>query len=101
MREKVILYLYIFSCHIIGPLVKDETVVAFILALPRKLARGLVNRAALFAWWTGAWANEGDVFFLTVYLCVFYRSSHSSHRYLSETGIQDRATLYIVGSALE
>ena len=49
------------SCHTTGPLVKDETVVAFILSLPRKLLRGLVNRAALFAWWTGAWANEGDV----------------------------------------
>lgn len=60
------------SFHITGPLVKDETVVAFVLALPRKLVRGLVNRAALFVWWTGAWANEGDVF-LRVYLCVFYK----------------------------
>ena len=41
--------------------------VAFILALPRKLVRGLVNRAALFVWWTGAWANEGDNV-LTVYI---------------------------------
>ena len=57
----------LFPCDIIGPLVKDETVVAFILALPRKLVRGLVNRAALFVWWTGAWANEGDNV-LTVYI---------------------------------
>lgn len=41
---------------------EDESVVGFILALPRKLVRGLVNRAALFVWWTGAWANEGDDF---------------------------------------
>ncbi|KAL9978861.1 hypothetical protein ACROYT_G016441 [Oculina patagonica] len=42
-----------------GPLEEDESVVSFLLALPRKLVRGLVNKAALFVWWTGAWANEG------------------------------------------
>ena len=63
-------------CHIfIGPLLKDETVGDFIFALPRKLVRGLVNRAALFVWWSGAWVNEGDNL-LTVR--VIYRSSHSS-----------------------
>ena len=77
------LYLYICFCHIIGPLVEDKTLAGFIFALPRKLVRGLVNRAALFVWWTGAWVNEGDDF-LTVYLGnlgLFYRSSHSSHEY--------------------
>lgn len=65
-------------CHIvIGPLLKDETVADFIFALPRKLVRGLVNRAALFVWWSGAWVNEGDNL-LTVRLRVIYRSSHSS-----------------------
>ena len=36
------------------------SVIGFILALPRKLVRGLVNRLALFAWWTGTWTNEGQ-----------------------------------------
>ncbi|PFX18856.1 uncharacterized protein LOC111338956 [Stylophora pistillata] len=42
-----------------GPLTNDMSVIGFILALPRKLVRGLVNRLALFAWWTGTWTNEG------------------------------------------
>ena len=49
-----------FIFCLLGPLKEDQTVMGYILSLPRKCVRGLVNRAALFVWWTGAWVNEGE-----------------------------------------
>lgn len=42
-----------------GPLKEEQNVVGYMIAVPRKCVRGLVNRAALFVWWTGVWMNEG------------------------------------------
>ena len=49
---------------------EDNSLVAYVLALPSQLIRGLFNRVALFVWWTGSWANEGKIYKFIIIIII-------------------------------